>query len=195
MFDAVLCSASSEPLQIYIFQRSQTCCRRLFSLESFSIEQKVRVSRCLHDNIQMQLVATENPHSYQVQIPVRSVVSSMDSLKYHRSVWLTLSPPPTSSILSLDSSLGVSLTSSSLQPPLTLPPVTPPDLSSPLLLLPPHLISLLTPAHPPLYLLLPPRPPQPRGVRSGRSEGEPRRRWWGSGSKGREKAPLKHLRL
>ncbi|XP_039979119.1 regulator of G-protein signaling 3-like isoform X4 [Xiphias gladius] len=55
---------SSEPLHIYFVQTSQTCCRFVFSLESFSMEQKVRVRLCLHDNIH-QLVATETAHSNQ----------------------------------------------------------------------------------------------------------------------------------
>ncbi|XP_072243193.1 regulator of G-protein signaling 3-like isoform X2 [Leuresthes tenuis] len=57
---------TSEPLHIYFLQCSQTCWRCLFSLEAFSIEQKVRVSLCLHDNIQLQLVATETGHGYQL---------------------------------------------------------------------------------------------------------------------------------
>ncbi|XP_039979117.1 regulator of G-protein signaling 3-like isoform X2 [Xiphias gladius] len=56
---------SSEPLHIYFVQTSQTCCRFVFSLESFSMEQKVRVRLCLHDNIH-QLVATETAHSNQL---------------------------------------------------------------------------------------------------------------------------------
>ncbi|XP_044191370.1 transcription termination factor 1-like isoform X2 [Thunnus albacares] len=56
---------SSEPLHIYLLQSSHSCCRCLFSLEAFSIEQKVRVSLCLHDNIQQQLVATESGHNQQ----------------------------------------------------------------------------------------------------------------------------------
>uniref|UniRef100_A0A3Q1EQS6 PDZ domain-containing protein n=1 Tax=Acanthochromis polyacanthus TaxID=80966 RepID=A0A3Q1EQS6_9TELE len=55
----------SEPLRIYLLQNSQSCCRVLFSLEAFSVEQKVRVSLCLHDN--MQLVATKAGHSHQVR--------------------------------------------------------------------------------------------------------------------------------
>ncbi|XP_051807041.1 regulator of G-protein signaling 3-like isoform X2 [Acanthochromis polyacanthus] len=54
----------SEPLRIYLLQNSQSCCRVLFSLEAFSVEQKVRVSLCLHDN--MQLVATKAGHSHQL---------------------------------------------------------------------------------------------------------------------------------
>ncbi|XP_044051685.1 regulator of G-protein signaling 3-like isoform X2 [Siniperca chuatsi] len=57
---------SSEPLQIYFLQSSQSCWRCLFSLEAFSIEQKVRVSLCLHNNIQLQLVAKETGHSHQL---------------------------------------------------------------------------------------------------------------------------------
>ncbi|XP_071328454.1 regulator of G-protein signaling 3-like isoform X2 [Trachinotus anak] len=57
---------SSEPLYIYIIQTSQTCSRCIFSLEALSIEQKVRVRLCLHDNIHHQLVATETAHSHQL---------------------------------------------------------------------------------------------------------------------------------
>ncbi|XP_028270001.1 regulator of G-protein signaling 3-like isoform X2 [Parambassis ranga] len=56
---------SSEPMHIYFLQSSQSCWRCLFSLEAFSIEQKVRVSLCLHDNIQLRLVTTETGHSHQ----------------------------------------------------------------------------------------------------------------------------------
>ncbi|XP_018548258.1 regulator of G-protein signaling 3 isoform X2 [Lates calcarifer] len=56
---------SSEPLLLYLLQMSQTCCCCVFSLESFSIEQKVRVRLCLHDNIHHQLVAPETAHSHQ----------------------------------------------------------------------------------------------------------------------------------
>ncbi|CAJ1069353.1 regulator of G-protein signaling 3-like [Xyrichtys novacula] len=56
----------SEPLQIYFLQSSQGCWRCLFSLEAFSIEQKVRVSLCLHDNIQLQLIATDTGHTHQL---------------------------------------------------------------------------------------------------------------------------------
>ncbi|XP_023251258.1 regulator of G-protein signaling 3-like [Seriola lalandi dorsalis] len=58
---------SSEPLHLYFLQTSQMCSHCVFSLESFSIEQKVRVRLCLHDNIHHQLVATETAHSHQVQ--------------------------------------------------------------------------------------------------------------------------------
>ncbi|XP_067377321.1 regulator of G-protein signaling 3-like isoform X3 [Channa argus] len=57
---------SSEPLHIYFLQNSQTCCRRLFSLECFSIEQKVRVTLCLHDNIQLQMVTTDPAPCHQL---------------------------------------------------------------------------------------------------------------------------------
>ncbi|XP_027140241.1 regulator of G-protein signaling 3-like isoform X1 [Larimichthys crocea] len=57
---------SSEPLHIYFLRSSQSSWRCLFSLEAFSVEQKVRVSLCLHDNIQLQLVATETGHTHQL---------------------------------------------------------------------------------------------------------------------------------
>ncbi|XP_017292112.1 regulator of G-protein signaling 3 isoform X2 [Kryptolebias marmoratus] len=56
----------SEPLHIYFLQSSHSCWRCLFSLEAFSIEQKVQVSLCLHDNIQLQLVSTETGRSQQL---------------------------------------------------------------------------------------------------------------------------------
>ncbi|XP_074525834.1 regulator of G-protein signaling 3-like isoform X2 [Halichoeres trimaculatus] len=56
----------SEPLQIYFLQSSQGCWRCLFSLEAFSIEQKVRVSLCLHDNIQLQMIATDAGRPHQL---------------------------------------------------------------------------------------------------------------------------------
>ncbi|XP_029367142.1 regulator of G-protein signaling 3-like isoform X2 [Echeneis naucrates] len=57
---------SSEPLFIYFLQTSETCSRFVFSLKSFTIEQKVRVCLCLHDNIRQQLVTVETAHSHQV---------------------------------------------------------------------------------------------------------------------------------
>ncbi|XP_069581058.1 regulator of G-protein signaling 3-like [Brachyistius frenatus] len=55
----------SQPLHIHFLQNSRTCCCCLFILEAFNIEQKVQVSLCLHDNIQLQLVATETGYSHQ----------------------------------------------------------------------------------------------------------------------------------
>ncbi|KAM9858670.1 regulator of G-protein signaling 3-like [Aulostomus maculatus] len=55
---------AAEPRHIYFLQSVQRLC--LFSLEAFSIEQKLRVSLCLHDNIQQQLVALETGHSPQL---------------------------------------------------------------------------------------------------------------------------------
>ncbi|XP_063345087.1 regulator of G-protein signaling 3-like isoform X1 [Pelmatolapia mariae] len=57
--------ALSEPLHLYFLQSAPSR-RRLFSLEAFSIEQKVRVSLCLHDNIQLQLITTETTHTQQL---------------------------------------------------------------------------------------------------------------------------------
>ncbi|KAL6115053.1 uncharacterized protein ACO6RY_05680 [Pungitius sinensis] len=42
----------SEPLHIYFLQSSQARWRRIFILEAFSVEQRLRVSLCLHDNVQ-----------------------------------------------------------------------------------------------------------------------------------------------
>ncbi|XP_016898478.1 regulator of G-protein signaling 3-like isoform X2 [Cynoglossus semilaevis] len=57
----------SHPLHIYVMQTSsQTCYRCVLSLESFSIEQKIRVRLCLYDNIHRQLVSTEASHSHQL---------------------------------------------------------------------------------------------------------------------------------
>nr|XP_040052644.1 regulator of G-protein signaling 3-like isoform X2 [Gasterosteus aculeatus aculeatus] len=41
-----------EPLHIYFLQSSQARWHRLFILETFSVEQRLRVSLCLHDNVQ-----------------------------------------------------------------------------------------------------------------------------------------------
>ncbi|XP_070759836.1 regulator of G-protein signaling 3-like [Enoplosus armatus] len=84
---------SSEPLQIYFLQSSQSCWRCLFSLEAFSIEQKVRVSLCLHDNIQLQLVATETGHSHQLS----ELPSDFGLLSLHQSDLLYRPSSPYSS--------------------------------------------------------------------------------------------------
>lgn len=55
-------------MHIYFLQSSQGCWRCLFSLEAFSIEQKVRVGLCLHDNIRLRLVTLETGHSHQVRL-------------------------------------------------------------------------------------------------------------------------------
>ncbi|KAK2838241.1 hypothetical protein Q5P01_015453 [Channa striata] len=96
----------SEPLHIYILQNSQTCCRRLFSLECFSIEQKVRVGLCLHDNIQLQLVTTEMAPVHQLPDhllrPSSPFSSLCDTLKppspspYCPSFPFSTTPPPPS---------------------------------------------------------------------------------------------------
>ncbi|XP_041793165.1 regulator of G-protein signaling 3-like [Chelmon rostratus] len=83
---------SSEPLQIYFLQSSQSCWRCLFSLEALSIEQKVRVSLCLHDNIQLRLVATETGHTHQLS----DIPSDFSLLSLHPSD-LLYRPPHSSS--------------------------------------------------------------------------------------------------
>ncbi|XP_019741000.1 regulator of G-protein signaling 3-like [Hippocampus comes] len=60
---------ASAPHHIFFLQSSMSCWQCLFSLEAFSLEQKVRVSLCLHDNIQRQLVAKETGHSQQLTAP------------------------------------------------------------------------------------------------------------------------------
>ena len=70
-----VCSVASEPLHVYFLQSSHTCWRCLFSLEAFSIEQKVRVSLCLHDNIQLQLVTTETAHHQVLHKHLRQEVT------------------------------------------------------------------------------------------------------------------------
>ncbi|XP_059193966.1 regulator of G-protein signaling 3-like [Centropristis striata] len=57
---------ASAPLQIYFLQSAAGCWRCVFSLEAFSLEQQLRVSICLHDNIQIQLVATETGRQHQL---------------------------------------------------------------------------------------------------------------------------------
>ncbi|KAM8886282.1 regulator of G-protein signaling 3-like isoform 4-T4 [Spinachia spinachia] len=47
-----LTEVPSEPLHIYFLQSSQARWRRAFILEAFSVEQRLRVSLCLHDNVQ-----------------------------------------------------------------------------------------------------------------------------------------------
>ncbi|KAK1876191.1 Regulator of G-protein signaling 3 [Dissostichus eleginoides] len=53
---------SSAPLQIHFLSGSLW----VFSLEAFTSDQQLRVSLCLHDNIQLQLVATETGHAHQL---------------------------------------------------------------------------------------------------------------------------------
>lgn len=206
-----ICSVSSEPLHVYLLQSSHSCWRCLFSLEAFSIEQKVRVSLCLHDNIQ-QLVATESRHSRQVNswspVCLCCLTLAINSMTvYNVYIYCLLlfflpllssqtSPQTSASSLSISrtSFIGpplltpLSVTLSDLPPPL----LTHPALPSPLLLL--HLPpSLYTP--PPLLPPGPlPPPSPPRGAPSGRRErgGRRRRR---SGSRGRGRVLLKHQRV
>ncbi|XP_051923847.1 regulator of G-protein signaling 3-like isoform X2 [Hippocampus zosterae] len=57
---------ASAPHHIFFLQSSVSCWQCLFSLEAFSLEQKVRVGLRLRDNIQRQLVAKETGHSQQL---------------------------------------------------------------------------------------------------------------------------------
>ncbi|XP_061673748.1 regulator of G-protein signaling 3-like isoform X2 [Syngnathoides biaculeatus] len=56
----------SAPRHIFFLQSSVNYWHCLFSLEAFSMDQKLRVSICLHDNIQQQLVSVETIHTLQV---------------------------------------------------------------------------------------------------------------------------------
>ncbi|XP_028313670.1 regulator of G-protein signaling 3-like isoform X3 [Gouania willdenowi] len=70
---------SSEPLRLYLLQSSASGWRCVVCLEAFSIEQKIRVSLCLHDN--MQLVAPETNLCPQVStLPLHLPPPSADLL-------------------------------------------------------------------------------------------------------------------
>ncbi|XP_076010396.1 regulator of G-protein signaling 3-like isoform X2 [Genypterus blacodes] len=79
---------SSSTLFISFLQTSVGL-RCVFSLEAFSLEQKSRVSICLHDNIQRQLVATETQLS--------DVSADIGVLSLHQSELLLRSPSSFSS--------------------------------------------------------------------------------------------------
>ncbi|XP_076586697.1 regulator of G-protein signaling 3-like [Chaetodon auriga] len=115
---------SSEPLHIYFLHSSQSCCRRLFSLEAFSIEQKVRVSLCLHDNIQLQLVATETGHTHRLS----DIPSDFSLLSLHQSDLLCHAPHSSSDAPPLCPSSPYSSVCDSVRPPSPSPysPSTPP---------------------------------------------------------------------
>ncbi|XP_061881195.1 regulator of G-protein signaling 3-like isoform X1 [Entelurus aequoreus] len=92
---------ASAPRHIYFLQSAAKRWRCVFSLEAFSIEQKLRVSLCLHDNIQQQLVAMETAHSRQLSdlasFPDSFPDSSTDPHLLHPSPPfppLKVSPPP-----------------------------------------------------------------------------------------------------
>ncbi|XP_047448494.1 regulator of G-protein signaling 3-like isoform X2 [Mugil cephalus] len=123
---------SSEPLHIFVLRCVQSRWRFVFSLEAFSIEQKVRVSLCLHDNIQLQLVAKETRHHNQLSdLPSDFSLLSLRSsdLLYHPSSHYSSStaPPPHFSCMP---SYSFSTPPSSI---VTSPPqfLTPPSPSSP----------------------------------------------------------------
>ncbi|KAM3611931.1 uncharacterized protein V6R79_026061 [Siganus canaliculatus] len=84
---------AAAPLHLYFLQSFQSGWRCLFSLESFSLEQKLRVRRCLHDNIQLQLVAMETTHGCQLP----DLPSHFGLLSLHQSDLLCRPPSPHSS--------------------------------------------------------------------------------------------------
>uniref|UniRef100_A0A1A8U2U1 Regulator of G-protein signaling 3a n=1 Tax=Nothobranchius furzeri TaxID=105023 RepID=A0A1A8U2U1_NOTFU len=114
----------SEPLHIYFLLSSQSCWRCIFSLEAFSMEQKIRVNLCLHDNIHLQQVTMGTDHSQQLP----DLPSDFGLLSLHQSdlpyrppsayASLCDPPKPTSSILCSHIPL------SSSAPPLSSPPVS-----------------------------------------------------------------------
>ncbi|XP_073321919.1 regulator of G-protein signaling 3-like [Pagrus major] len=186
---------ASEPLHVYFLQSSQTCWRCLFSLEAFSIEQKVRVSLCLHDNIQLQLVTTETGHAHH---QISDLPSDFGLLSLRQSD-LLYRPPLLTPPLILPTSAHppptpLSVTPSDLPPPLLTPPAlpSPPPVllnPSPLFLhTPPHLLPGPSPHHLSFSPRLPP-PLPPRGVQSGR---ERRSRGGGEDNRG---GSLHHMLL
>ncbi|CAL8343616.1 unnamed protein product [Lota lota] len=113
---------SSEPLRLYL---AHCVCEHWecdLSLEAFSLDQKTRVSLCLHDNITQQLaVPVETPHSNQVDLPLslsRSRDLSLLSLGQ-----LDLSSRPSSPYATFS---DLPLRSSSPPPPHPPPPHPPP---------------------------------------------------------------------
>ncbi|KAM9391792.1 regulator of G-protein signaling 3-like [Pholidichthys leucotaenia] len=85
---------ATEPLHLYLLLSSQGICRLLCSLEAFSVEQKLRVSLCLHDNIHLQMVATaEMGHAPQLS----DLPSDLDLLSLHHSDLLYRPSSPYSS--------------------------------------------------------------------------------------------------
>ncbi|CAL8248075.1 unnamed protein product [Merluccius merluccius] len=83
---------SSEPLRLYLAQCVGEHWECDLSLEAFSLDQKTRVSLCLHDNITQQLaVPVETPHSNQLDLSSRpsSPYATFSELPLRSS-----SPPP-----------------------------------------------------------------------------------------------------
>uniref|UniRef100_A0A1A8EV26 RGS domain-containing protein n=1 Tax=Nothobranchius korthausae TaxID=1143690 RepID=A0A1A8EV26_9TELE len=114
----------SEPLHIYFLLSSQSCWRCIFSLEAFSMEQKIRVNLCLHDNIHLQQVTMETGHSQQLP----DLPSDFGLLSLHRSdlpyrppsAYASLCDPPKPASSTLCSHIPLS----SSAPPLPSPPVS-----------------------------------------------------------------------
>ncbi|XP_054629297.1 regulator of G-protein signaling 3-like isoform X3 [Dunckerocampus dactyliophorus] len=92
---------ASTPRHIYFLQSASKGWQVVFSLEAFSLEQKLRMSLCLHDNIQQQLVAMETVDSQQfsdlTSFPGSFPDSSTDPHLLHPSPTfppLKVTPPP-----------------------------------------------------------------------------------------------------
>lgn len=72
-----------EPLQLHLLQRSAGCWRRVFSLEAFDAEQKVRVGLCLRDDRQRCLVAMETTLPWQVSVLTGGQDAHLSSRRRH----------------------------------------------------------------------------------------------------------------
>ncbi|XP_029296280.1 regulator of G-protein signaling 3-like isoform X2 [Cottoperca gobio] len=116
---------ASAPLQIYFLLSSRGCWRCLFSLESFSVEQKLRVRLCFHDNIQLKLVTTETGHSHQVRHQLSDLPSEFGLLSLAQSDLLYRPSSPYSSLCD-----PLTPASPSLYPPSSLFSSPPPHTSS-----------------------------------------------------------------
>lgn len=111
-------------------QRSNSCC---LCLEAFSVQQKLRVSLCLHDNRQHHLVTMETPLPYQVRM--HGVSPGQQDALHHKHLFLAnflfgtnayFLPPPQAP--DLPSDLGLLSLSQSHHP---FPPSPPPPVSPP----------------------------------------------------------------
>ncbi|XP_034025523.1 regulator of G-protein signaling 3-like [Thalassophryne amazonica] len=87
---------SPHSLQMDFLQMTQTYLHHLFSLEAFSIEQKLRVKLCLHDNIPPQPVLLDSSGSQQVWQKTFYIKPSEHGLalsKKNCDCWLTVNRP------------------------------------------------------------------------------------------------------
>uniref|UniRef100_A0A1A7XVU0 RGS domain-containing protein n=2 Tax=Iconisemion striatum TaxID=60296 RepID=A0A1A7XVU0_9TELE len=114
----------SEPLHIYFLSSSHSFWHCIFSLEAFGMEQKIRVSLCLHDNIHLQQVVMETGHSQQLpDLPSDFGLLSLhqSDLPYRpNSAYASLCDPPKPTSPTFCSHIPLS----SSAPPLSSPPIS-----------------------------------------------------------------------